>query len=150
MYYYAYIHPETNVCQGIEEYEEQFESPYYVLLDSYDDSIILRKKYANGTWVDATPVEANVVDAKHLGIGYVWLDDKIYGMEDDIATKANATHTHSEYSPSTHTHSGYAASSHTHSVATTSANGLMSATDKVKFDGMVLATVSEVETYLAI
>lgn len=38
----------------------------------------------------------------------------------------------------------------TYGVATTSANGLMSATDKVKVDGMVLATVSEVETYLAI
>lgn len=38
----------------------------------------------------------------------------------------------------------------TYSVATTSANGLMSASDKSKLDGMVLATVSEVETYLAI
>ena len=35
-------------------------------------------------------------------------------------------------------------------VVTTSANGLMSASDKSKLDGMVLATVSEVETYLAI
>ena len=43
-----------------------------------------------------------------------------------------------------------ASSGHTHSVATTSANGLMSASDKSKLDGMVLATVSEVETYLAI
>ncbi len=146
MYYYAYIHPETGVCSGIEEYEEQFESPYYVLIDSYDESLYLRKKYLNGTWVDATPIEAQVTDAKHLGINEIWLDDKIYGMEDDIATKANATHTHSEYSPSTHTHSGYA----TTTIATASANGLMSATDKAKFDGMVLATVSEVETYLSI
>ena len=38
----------------------------------------------------------------------------------------------------------------TYSVATTSANGLMSSTDKSKLDGMVLATVSEVETYLGI
>lgn len=38
----------------------------------------------------------------------------------------------------------------TYGVATTSANGLMSASDKSKLDGMVLATVSEVETYLAI
>ena len=38
----------------------------------------------------------------------------------------------------------------TYGVATTSANGLMSATDKSKLNGMVLATVSEVETYLAI
>lgn len=38
----------------------------------------------------------------------------------------------------------------TYNVVTTSANGLMSASDKVKLDGMVLATVSEVETYLGI
>lgn len=38
----------------------------------------------------------------------------------------------------------------TYGVATTSANGLMSSTDKSKLDGMVLATVSEVETYLGI
>lgn len=38
----------------------------------------------------------------------------------------------------------------TYSVATTSANGLMSSSDKSKLDGMVMATVSEVETYLGI
>lgn len=38
----------------------------------------------------------------------------------------------------------------TYSAATTSANGLMSASDKSKLDGMVLATVSEVKTYLGI
>lgn len=38
----------------------------------------------------------------------------------------------------------------TYSVVTTSANGLMIASDKSKLDGMELATVSEVETYLAI
>lgn len=38
----------------------------------------------------------------------------------------------------------------TYSVVTTSANGLMSKSDKSKLDGMVLATVSEVETYLGI
>lgn len=35
-------------------------------------------------------------------------------------------------------------------VATSSANGLMGKSDKAKLDGMVLATVSEVETYLGI
>ena len=35
-------------------------------------------------------------------------------------------------------------------VSTSSANGLMSASDKAKLDGMVLATVSEVESYLGI
>ena len=38
----------------------------------------------------------------------------------------------------------------TYSVATASANGLMSASDKSKLDAMVIATVSEVETYLGI
>ena len=38
----------------------------------------------------------------------------------------------------------------TYSVATTSANGLMSSTDKVKLDAMELATLAEVKTYLGI
>lgn len=38
----------------------------------------------------------------------------------------------------------------TYSAVTTSANGLMIASDKSKLDGMVLATVAEVETYLGI
>ena len=38
----------------------------------------------------------------------------------------------------------------TYGAVTTSANGLMTASDKAKLDGMVLATVSEVETYLGI
>lgn len=38
----------------------------------------------------------------------------------------------------------------TYGVATASVNGLMNKSDKSKLDGMVLATVSEVETYLAI
>lgn len=38
----------------------------------------------------------------------------------------------------------------TYSAVTTSANGLMIASDKTKLDGMVLATVSEVKTYLGI
>jgi hypothetical protein len=38
----------------------------------------------------------------------------------------------------------------TYGAVTTSANGLMIASDKAKLDSMVLATVSEVETYLAI
>lgn len=38
----------------------------------------------------------------------------------------------------------------TYSVVTSSTNGLMSTSDKSKLDGMVLATISEVETYLGI
>ena len=38
----------------------------------------------------------------------------------------------------------------TYGASTSSANGLMSASDKAKLDGMVLATVSEVENYLGI
>ena len=52
---------------------------------------------------------------------------------------------------SSHNHGGvYANASHSHSAVTTSANGYMTASDKSKLDGMVLATVSEVETYLGI
>lgn len=38
----------------------------------------------------------------------------------------------------------------TYSVATTSANGLMSASDKAKLDTIELATIAEVKTYLSI
>lgn len=38
----------------------------------------------------------------------------------------------------------------TYSLVTTSANGLMSASDKTKFDAMELATLAEVQTYLGI
>jgi hypothetical protein len=38
----------------------------------------------------------------------------------------------------------------TYSVATTSANGLMSASDKAKLNTMELATLAEVQSYLGI
>lgn len=43
---------------------------------------------------------------------------------------------------------GKSGSGHTHNVATSSANGFMSSTDKVKIDSVEIATVSEIQTYL--
>ena len=67
------------------------------------------------------------------------------GVTSNIQTQLNSK------AASGHNHNGaYATASHSHSVVTTSVNGLMIASDKSKLDGMVLATVAEVETYLQI
>lgn len=44
----------------------------------------------------------------------VSVSDKFDEVEAAIATKANSTHSHTEYASSSHTHSGYAETSHTH------------------------------------
>lgn len=111
MYYYALIDPTTYVCYEVIESETQItDDEYYIQIDSNDRSYILRKKYVDGVWVDTVPAEAQNMEAKYIGIDNVWLDDKIYAMDDDIAN-----HTHSGYANSNHTHSGYASSGHTHS-----------------------------------
>lgn len=116
----------------------------YVQLDSYDASYIIRKKYVNGEWLDSTAEEGAqwmgehgslhgewldvVVDSKapmeHIHEGYAAsnhthtayaLSDDLESLEDTVATKANATHTHTEYAPLSHSHSNYATSTHSHS-----------------------------------
>lgn len=140
MYYYALIDTTNYICYEVTESEtEVTDMPHYVQIDSYDTSYIIRKKYVDGQWLDTTPSEAQNMEAKYIGIGDVWLDDKIYGMEYDIDnhthtgyvssdeltslenivnTKANITHTHSDYSLNTHSHTaseiGAAANNHNH------------------------------------
>lgn len=130
MYYYALIDSTNNVCYEVIESETPItDDPYCVELDLYDTSYILRKKYVDGEWYDTEPYEAQNMDAKYIGVNNVWLDDKIVAMDDAIAnhthdgyassddlalledvvdTKANATHTHSEYASSSHSHDNYA------------------------------------------
>lgn len=69
-----------------------------------------------------------------------------------VSTKANVSHSHtiSNITNLQTTLDGKSQTSHTHSVATTSANGLMSSSDKVKLDVMELATFAEVKSYLGI
>lgn len=76
----------------------------------------------------------------------------IDGLQSALDGKAASSHTHTiaNITNLQSTLDGKASSTHTHSAVTTSANGLMIASDKAKLDGMVIATVSEVETYLAI
>lgn len=142
MYYYAWIDSTTFICYEVIESETPItDDPYSIQIDSYDRSYINRKKYIDGVWLDATPIDAQVMQAEVIGIGEIWLDDKIYGMEDDIAnhthtgyatsadlevledivgTKANANHTHTEYVTQTTFDAlevevdGKASASHTH------------------------------------
>lgn len=138
MYYFACI-GESGICYAVEQWEvyngEYDGNPYFIQIDSYDTSLITRKKYINGEWVDTTPAEAQNVDARTIGVNGEWLDDKIVAMDNVItnhthsgyadsadlealeaavATKADATHTHDGYASTSHTHEGYAATTHTH------------------------------------
>lgn len=130
MYYYAFIDPTTYVCYDVYESEEPItDDPYCIEIDFLDRSYIIRKKYINGEWIDTTTTDSVVVETRHISLGDVWLDDKVYELEneidnhthsgyassDDLAllediinTKANATHTHDNYALSTHTHDNYA------------------------------------------
>ena len=130
MYYYAWIDPTTCICYEVVESETQVtDDPYSIEIDSYDTSYIIRKKYIDGKWVDTDPIETNSMQVRLIGVGEQWLDDKIVEMENDIAnhthsgyassddlalledvvdTKADATHTHSEYASASHGHADYA------------------------------------------
>lgn len=91
MYFYALIDPTTGICYEVIESESPItEDPYCIQLNEYDRTYITRKKYENGNWVDTNPIETQSMQASAIGIGDVWLDAKIYAMEDDIA---NHTHT---------------------------------------------------------
>lgn len=61
MFYYASLNTITFVCDSVFEYEEEQEThAYFVEIDSYDTSLIYRKKYINGEWVDALPSESGL------------------------------------------------------------------------------------------
>ena len=82
MYYYAWIDSTTFICYEVIESETPItDDPYSIQIDSYDRSYINRKKYIDGVWLDATPIEAQAMQAEVIGIGEIWLDDKIYAME---------------------------------------------------------------------
>lgn len=131
MYYFALL-DDNGVCITIEEWGEyngELEgNPYYVQVPEYNYSLIRRKKYVNGEWVDATATEGQNYDGMHLGLRGEWLDDIIdnldskienhthdgYASQSDldllegvVGTKANATHTHDDYATAGHIHDGY-------------------------------------------
>ena len=96
MRYFATLNPSTNVCDGIlavseEEYNANvehgytYENDYCIAIDSYNESLIYRKKYINGEWVDATPDEAALYDAHHTKCHGKWLDE-LTGNTDNLNT----------------------------------------------------------------
>ena len=70
MYYYADINNPNSVCLGIIESEteiEYAEQMYnYIPLQTNDTSLVYRKKYVNGQWVDCLPSETGLLSDKDL------------------------------------------------------------------------------------
>lgn len=84
MFYYAAIDPTTGICYSIEQMETEFDNPYYIPIDSYDESYLFRKKYVNGEWVATTAAEAMQYNGHHVGINGKWLDDELQEIKDSI------------------------------------------------------------------
>ena len=62
MYYYANLNMDTYTCVEIIESENELtENEYFVEIDSYDTSLVYRKKYINGEWMDALPSESGLM-----------------------------------------------------------------------------------------
>ena len=70
MYYFASLN-QNYVCDNVIEIDDQtynenvaegveYESEFSIRISSYDTSLINRKKYINGEWVDALPSETNL------------------------------------------------------------------------------------------
>lgn len=78
MYYYADLNPSTLICIGVYQYEqEQTTNSWFIQIDSYDTSLIYRKKYVNGEWVDCLPSETGLPMSDMLGYSPTdeWLSD---------------------------------------------------------------------------
>ena len=116
MYYYAIIENGTGICYNLEQSESAISNPYYIQIDSYDNSYLYRKKYVNGAWVDTTAAEAQQFEGSHIGIWGEWLDNVLNEMKDHTHTEyAPSSHDHTGYAPANHTHTGFAAENHEHS-----------------------------------
>ena len=124
IYIYAVLN-EKNIVTNIVEWEEPSTQSNYILINSYDVTLI-GKYYNAETQTFTDPPAYIVAEMSTDDICYkqqdVWLNDVLDG-------KAENNHTHSEYattsamdtalngkSDTTHTHVEYAPASHTHSV----------------------------------
>lgn len=66
MYYYARLN-NNGVCESIVELEYDIEdSEDLVQIPTYDESLIYKKKYVNGEWVDCLPSETNLMQDKNV------------------------------------------------------------------------------------
>lgn len=91
MHYFASLNTVTFVCNGIMQVEDEvydanvangysYENAYSIAIESYDESLIYRKKYINGEWVDALPSESGLPkDTEML---------HIYGTDDKFLSEA--------------------------------------------------------------
>lgn len=86
MKYYAFIDTsKNNICYDVCESEEVMSGENLIEIPSLDKTLILRKKYIDGQWVDTTADEASNYDARYGNIFGHWLDDAI-GDIDDLST----------------------------------------------------------------
>lgn len=86
MYYYARIDAVTKVCIQVVQ-DENFigGDEYLILIDTYDTTMIGRKKYVDYQWVDTTPDEGALYDAHATKCHSRWLDE-LTGDTNDLDT----------------------------------------------------------------
>ena len=86
MFYYARIDAVTKVCIQVVQ-DENFITgdENLILIDSYDTTMVGRKKYVDYQWVDTTPDEGALYDAHATKCHSKWLDE-MTGDTDDLDT----------------------------------------------------------------
>lgn len=82
--FYALINSQK-ICTQVMESEEAINYPNYIEISSLDESLVKRKKYINGEWVDTTADEAADYRARFGECHNKWLEDCI-GDTDDLET----------------------------------------------------------------
>lgn len=110
MYYYALLNM-NDVVWTIQSSEQPLDHPEYILIDSYDESLI-------GKWYDRsdnTFKEASVQQLAEISSNVIAYKDQNLWLNDVVDGKAEENHTHSEYAMASHTHD-YAPADHTHSI----------------------------------
>ncbi len=103
MYYYANI-DDTGLCCDLLQSETPIDDPYYIPIDSYDRTYMLRKRYIDGVWTDTTVEE--VAEMAMIGEQVAMFGENKW-LEDVLDEKAPLEHTHTGYASSDHTHTGY-------------------------------------------
>lgn len=82
--FYALINSQK-ICTQVMETDEAIDYPNYIEISSLDESLVKRKKYINGEWVDTTADEAADYRARFGECHHKWLEDCI-GDTDDLET----------------------------------------------------------------
>lgn len=82
--FYALINSQK-ICTQVMETDEAIDYPNYIEIPSLDESLVKRKKYINGEWVDTTADEAADYRARFGECHHKWLEDCI-GDTDNLET----------------------------------------------------------------